>query len=87
MIDLAGCVKEKPANGTVNTAKMFFGGENGNKGIEALISSRCAVESQELSRFAYFWQIPIINRHEDSDLNDNKLYPTLIQVNIFKRLK
>lgn len=82
LINASGCVEEKPAIGTMNAAKMFF--QNG--GIEALISSRCAEESLELAKYAYFWKIPIINRNGLTFLSNNKIYPTLIQVNIILKL-
>ncbi|KAI1723445.1 adenylate and guanylate cyclase catalytic domain-containing protein [Ditylenchus destructor] len=85
LVNDSGCDISRMAIGTANAAKMVVtsqmqGGSDGP--IEGLISSRCAEESREIGRFAYFWKVPVISRVGvgSPDVFDNTYYPTVVQV-------
>lgn len=59
--------------------------KNGNfAGIQALVSSRCALETLEIAKLSYFWKLVTINRVSPRSLNylsfQKKRNSSIIQV-------
>lgn len=53
-----------------------------NVGIQAMVSSRCVVETLEIARLSYFWKLVAVNRVSPSnpDYLSFRYFPSVIQV-------
>uniref|UniRef100_A0A915CRC4 Uncharacterized protein n=1 Tax=Ditylenchus dipsaci TaxID=166011 RepID=A0A915CRC4_9BILA len=93
IVNGSGCVVGKLAVGTASAAEMIVTSQSSQQSsrasqfasggpIEALVASRCSEESREISRLAFFWKVPVINRIGSGSplLFDNAYFPTVVQI-------
>uniref|UniRef100_A0A914PCU7 Uncharacterized protein n=1 Tax=Panagrolaimus davidi TaxID=227884 RepID=A0A914PCU7_9BILA len=70
-----GCDNSFKAIGTANAGEMVY-----RKAIRAIIGDDCNVETQEIARLSYFWNIPIFLRSGNTlGIFNSELYPTSVQ--------
>ena len=63
------------STGTANAGEMVW-----RMGIKAIVTDDCNVETMEIARLSYFWNIPVFLRSGNSmSIFNSALYPTSIQ--------
>lgn len=57
-------------------------------GIQAMVSSRCVVETLEIARLSYFWKLVTVNRvsPNNPDYLNFHFFPSIIQVSLKSKL-